>query len=83
MPLYAQTQQPNTAKLKAEAQKIVSNIRGDKAKTQAYCQINSLGGQMVEAAQEKDSRSQRLCLRPPYVPCSWTAFVGLPNRAVK
>jgi hypothetical protein len=54
--LYAQAQQPNTAKLKADAQKIVSNIRGDKAKTQAYCQINSLGGQMVEAAQEKDSK---------------------------
>jgi hypothetical protein len=45
MPLYAQAQPPNTAKLKADAQKIVSNIRGDKAKTQAYCQINSLGGQ--------------------------------------
>jgi hypothetical protein len=41
MPPYAQPQQPNTAKLKADAQKIVSNIRGDKAKTQAYCQINA------------------------------------------
>src|SRR6516164_7015083 len=41
---YAEAQQPNTAKLKADAQKLVSNIRGDKAKTQAYCQINSLGG---------------------------------------
>jgi hypothetical protein len=54
--LYAQAQQPNPAKLKADAQKIVSNIRGDKAKTKVYCQINSLGGQMVEAAQEKDSK---------------------------
>ena len=26
-----------------------------KAKIKAYCQINSLGAQMVEAAQEKDS----------------------------
>ena len=34
----------------------MSDIRGDKAKTQAYCQINSLGAQMVEAAQEKDSK---------------------------
>jgi hypothetical protein len=59
VPLYAQAQQPNTAKLKADAQQIVSNIHGDKAKTQAYCQINSLGGQMVEAAQEKDSKSPR------------------------
>ena len=54
--LYAQVRQQNPAKLKADAQKIVSNIRGDKAKTQVYCQINSLGGQMVEAAQEKDSK---------------------------
>ena len=52
----AEAQQPNTAKLKADAQKLVSNIRGDKAKTQAYCQINSLGGQMVEAIQEKDDK---------------------------
>jgi hypothetical protein len=53
--LYAQAQQP-TAQLKADAQKLVSTIRGDKTKTQAYCQIESLGGQMVEAAQEKDSK---------------------------
>jgi len=56
VPLCAQAQQPNMAKLKADAQKVVSTIRGDKAKTQAYCQINSLGGQMVEAAHEKDSK---------------------------
>jgi hypothetical protein len=55
VPLYAQPQQPNTAKLKADAEKVVSDIRGDKAKTQAYCQINNLGGQMVEAAQESVS----------------------------
>jgi hypothetical protein len=54
--LYAQAQQPNTAQLKADGQKVVSDIRGDKAKTEAYCQIESLGGQMVEAAQEKDSK---------------------------
>jgi hypothetical protein len=55
VPLCARAQRLNTAKLKADAQKVVSDIRGDKAKTQAYCQINSLGAQMVEAAQEKDS----------------------------
>ena len=54
--LSAQAQRPDTAKLKADAQKAVSDIRGDKDKTQAYCQINSLGAQMVEAAQEKDSK---------------------------
>jgi Mlc titration factor MtfA (ptsG expression regulator) len=56
VPFYAQAQQPSTAKLKADAQKVVSDIRDDKAKTEAYCQIKSLGGQMVEAAQEKDSK---------------------------
>lgn len=54
--LYAQAQQPNTAKLKVDAQKVVSIIRGDKAKTQAYCQINSLGGEIDMAAQAKDEQ---------------------------
>ena len=39
MPLSAQGQQPDPAKLKADAQKVVSIISGDKAKTQTYCQI--------------------------------------------
>src|SRR5215831_8659418 len=34
VPLFAQGQQPNVAKLKADAQKVVSVISGDKAKTQ-------------------------------------------------
>jgi hypothetical protein len=54
--LYAQAQQPNTAKLKADAQKVVSIIREDKAKTQAYCQINSLGGEIDQAAQARDEQ---------------------------
>jgi hypothetical protein len=55
-PVCAQALQPNMAKLKADAQNVVSDIRRDKAKTQAYCQINALGGQMVAAAQEKDTK---------------------------
>ena len=55
-PLYAQGQQPDTAKLKADAQKVVSIIKGDKAKTQAYCQINDLGDQIGEADQQKDRK---------------------------
>ena len=54
--LYAQSQQPNTAKLKTDAQKVVSIIRGDKAKTEAYCQINSLGGEIDLAAQARDEQ---------------------------
>ena len=54
--LYAQAQQPDTARLKTDAQKVVSIIRGDKAKTQVYCQINSLGGEVDMAAQAKDQQ---------------------------
>jgi len=53
---YAQAQQPNTAKLKADAQTVVSIIRGDKAKTQAYCQINSLGAEIDQVAQARDEQ---------------------------
>src|SRR4029077_16195746 len=56
VPLCAQDQQPDTAKLKADAQKVVSTIRSNIAKTQAYCQLNILGGQMVEAAEGKNDQ---------------------------
>ena len=44
------------AKLKADAQKVVSIISGDKAKTQAYCEINDLGGQIGEANEDQDNK---------------------------
>jgi hypothetical protein len=53
-PLYAQDQQPNTAKLKADAQRVVSIIKGDKVKTQVYCEISDLGEQIGEADQRMD-----------------------------
>ena len=56
MPLYAQAQQPDTAKLKADAQKVVSSIRGDKAKSQTYCELDTLSGQIDQAAQQKDTK---------------------------
>jgi len=55
-PLYAQAQQPDMDKLKADAQKVVSIIKGDKTKTEAYCQINQLGEQIGDAQQDKDSK---------------------------
>ena len=55
-PLCAQAEQPDMAKLKEDAQKVVSVIRGDKAKSQAYCQINSLGGEIDLAAQARDEQ---------------------------
>ena len=50
-PLFAQAQQPNTAEL---AQKVVSIISGDKAKTQTYCQILDLSDELDQADQQKD-----------------------------
>jgi hypothetical protein len=54
--LHAQGQQPDAAKLKADAQKVVSIISGDKAKTQNYCQIANVGEQMNQAVQAKDKK---------------------------
>jgi len=56
-PMYAQDQQSNAIKLKADAQKVVSIIKGDKAKTQVYCEINDLGEQIGEADQKKDDKN--------------------------
>ena len=55
-PLYAQRQQEDGAKLKARAQRMISSISSDKAKSRAYCELTSLGGQLVEAAEEKDEK---------------------------
>jgi preprotein translocase subunit YajC len=52
-PLYAQSQQPNAAKLKADAQKVVSITSGDKVQT--YCQINNLVDQIGEAEEDQDT----------------------------
>jgi hypothetical protein len=59
-PLYAQGQQPDVAKLKADAQKVVSIIKGDKAKNQIFCQIANLGEQID---QEKDRRKAEALLQ--------------------
>jgi hypothetical protein len=57
LPLYAQGQQPDTAKLKAGAQKVVSIISHDKAKTQAYCQMEDLGEQIDGARDSKKAEA--------------------------
>ena len=56
MPLFAQAQQPDAAKLKADAQKVVSIISGDKAKTQTFCQMEILGNQIDEAILKQDTK---------------------------
>jgi hypothetical protein len=53
--VYAQDQQTVVAKLKADAQKAVSIIKGDKSKTQTFCQMEILGNQVDEAIQKQDT----------------------------
>ena len=67
MPLCAQGQQPDPAKLMAVAQRVVSIIKGNKDKTQAYCQINELAEQIGEADQEKDGKKAETLARQVFV----------------
>jgi len=55
MALSAQGQQPDPAKLKADAQKVVGTISGDKAKTQTFCEMAIIGKALDEAIKEKDT----------------------------
>jgi hypothetical protein len=54
VPLYAQGAQPDTAKLKADAKKVVSIISGDKAKTLTYCHILELTDELDGIDEQKD-----------------------------
>jgi hypothetical protein len=56
LPLYAQGQAPDAAKLKADTQKVASIIKADEAKTQTYCQIADLADQIDKAIQVKDTK---------------------------
>ena len=62
MPVLSQAQQkggpPPAAKppTKADVQKVVTQIKGDKAKLDIYCQIAKLGDQMQSAADKKDQK---------------------------
>jgi len=58
-PLYAQRQQQNVAKLKADTRNAVGIIGGDKAKTQTYCKVVDLGRQLNQAIGEKDKKKAR------------------------
>ncbi|MGA8696862.1 MAG: hypothetical protein WB689_24100 [Xanthobacteraceae bacterium] len=55
-PLFAQDQQPDMAKLKADAQKVVSIIGGDKAKSQTYCHILDLSEELDQLDELKDRK---------------------------
>ncbi len=60
VPLSAQPQQPDAAKLKADAQKVVSIIKGNKDKTQAYCQINELAEQIGQNNKKAEALSRQV-----------------------
>jgi hypothetical protein len=60
-PLYAQGAQPDAAKLKADAQRELSIIKGDRAKTAAYCQINELAEQMARLSRRKIAKKLKSC----------------------
>ncbi|MGB8894887.1 MAG: hypothetical protein WA322_04010 [Pseudolabrys sp.] len=56
VPVCAQAQPPSAAKVtKADAQKVLNIISGDKVKTQTYCDISKLGDQ-IEEADPKDTK---------------------------
>jgi hypothetical protein len=58
MPLYAQRQQQNVAKLKADARNLVGITGGDRTKTRTYCKMMDLSWQMNEAAREKGQKKE-------------------------
>ena len=63
VPLYAQRQQQNVAKLKSDARNLVGIIGSDKAKIQTYCQIVDLTEQFDQAVQEKDSQKAKALVK--------------------
>jgi hypothetical protein len=52
--VYAQDQ-PNVAKLKADAENVVKIVSGDKDKIESYCELSGLTDQIDEAKEEQDT----------------------------
>jgi hypothetical protein len=59
-PLYAQRQQQNVAKLKADARDVVGTIGADKDKAKTYCQLLDLERQMNQAVGEARALAQKI-----------------------
>jgi hypothetical protein len=55
VPVCAQAQKPRVTK--DDAQKVVTIISGDKAKTQTYCEIQKVTQQMEQAYEKNDSKT--------------------------
>src|ERR1700680_4232260 len=60
LPVCAEAQQPSAAKAKADAQKVVKMIIGDKAKSQIYCDIVKLGEQIEETDPKDTKKADKL-----------------------
>jgi hypothetical protein len=58
-PLFAQAQ-PDPAKLKADAQNVVSIIKGDKAKTQTYCRLLQFSDEFDQFEQKDRKKADDL-----------------------
>ena len=54
-PAYAQDQ-PNVAKLKADAENVVEIVGSDKHKLRTYCEFAELGDQIGEANEDGDTK---------------------------
>jgi len=54
-PVCAQAQKPPKV-TKADTQKVIKIISGDKSKMQAYCEMGKLGDQVDAAAQKNDTK---------------------------
>ena len=63
-PVCAQAQAPSAAKVtKADAQKVINIISGDKAKVRIYCDIAKLGAQIEQADQNDAKKTDELYQR--------------------
>jgi hypothetical protein len=60
LPVCAEAQQPSAAKAKADAQKVVKMIIGDKAKSQIHCDIVKLGEQIEETDPKDTKKADKL-----------------------
>jgi hypothetical protein len=54
---HAQQSDPQPKPTKADAQNVVQIITNDKVKTQAYCDLTKLEGQVEAAAQKNDTKT--------------------------
>jgi hypothetical protein len=59
VPLYAWAQQPDAAKLKAEARNAVGTIGADKHKTRTYCQILDLERQQLDQEEKNKKKKNK------------------------